>query len=81
MLNSNYCYQQSQNLTHGIANRDLGLTRMQTIQLFIPPLKLQHEFAERVHQARGVQSTQAQSAERVEALYQSMLSRAFQGEL
>jgi type I site-specific restriction endonuclease len=32
-------------------------------------------------QARGVQSAQGKSAERVEALYQSMLSRAFAGEL
>ena len=47
----------------------------------LPPLVLQREFAARVGEARGVQSAQGKSAERVEALYQSMLSRAFAGEL
>jgi hypothetical protein len=37
--------------------------------------------SERVQEARGVQSVQARSEERDEALYQSMLSGAFAGEL
>jgi type I restriction enzyme S subunit len=49
--------------------------------VFCPPLALQREFAARVGEARGVQSAQGKSGERVEALYQSMLSRAFAGEL
>ena len=44
-------------------------------------LALRREFAARVEAARGVQSAQGKSAERIEALYQSMLSRAFAGEL
>ena len=47
----------------------------------LSPLALQREFATRVWEARGVQSAQGKSAERVEALYQSILSRAFAGEL
>ena len=31
MLNTQYCYEQSQRYTHGIANRDLGLKRMVNI--------------------------------------------------
>ncbi len=49
--------------------------------VFCPPLALQREFAARVEEARGVQSAQGKSAGRVEALYQSMLARAFAGEL
>ena len=50
-------------------------------ELIIPPLALQQEFAERVKEAREIQSAQGRSTERVEALYQSMLDRAFKGEL
>ena len=35
MLNSAYCYTQSQRYTHGIANRDLGLKRMVKIQMYL----------------------------------------------
>jgi hypothetical protein len=40
-------------------------------------LALQHEFAARVEEARGVQSAQGKSAERIEALVQSMLALSF----
>lgn len=37
-LNSPHCYAQSQLYTHGIGNRDLGLTRMVKITIPFPPL-------------------------------------------
>ncbi len=77
MLNSSFCYQQSQELTHGIANRDLGLKRMVKINMYLPPLPLQQEFAQRVSEIRELQATQAASRQRVEHLFQSMLHRAF----
>ena len=46
MLNSNYCYYQSQLLTMGITNKDLVLGRMKTIRLYIPPRDLQDQFAD-----------------------------------
>lgn len=46
MLNSDYCYSQSQRLTKGIANRDLVLSSMKQIKLFIPPLHLQKQFVD-----------------------------------
>jgi len=42
-LNSPFCYFQSQNYTHGVGNKDLGLTRMIRILLPLPPLKEQIE--------------------------------------
>lgn len=45
MLNSAYCFTQSQRYTHGIANRDLGLKRMVKIQMYLPPLAEQRCFA------------------------------------
>jgi len=41
VLNSPFCYRQSQKLTHGIGNKDLGLTRMVNIILPLPPLAAQ----------------------------------------
>jgi len=45
MLNSRFCYQQSQELTFGIANRDPGLKRIPRIRIYLPPLPLQQKFA------------------------------------
>ena len=41
-LNSKPCYEQSQLLTRGATNNDLGLTRMVNIELPLPPLDAQH---------------------------------------
>ena len=50
MLNSDYCYDQSQRLTKGIANRDLVLSAMAQIKMYRPPFELQEQFAEFVQQ-------------------------------
>jgi len=47
----------------------------------IPPLAPQKEFATRLTEIRGVQAEQAASRQRLEALFQSLLHRAFNGEL
>jgi type I restriction enzyme, S subunit len=51
------------------------------IRVIIPPIELQRVFARRVRETRDVQSEQARSLERIEALYQSMLNKAFAGEV
>jgi type I restriction enzyme S subunit len=65
----------------GSAQPKLNQANLNRIPIALPPLALQREFAARVEEARGVQSAQGKSAGKVEALYQSMLSRAFEGEL
>lgn len=47
-LNSPHCYEQSQRLTHGIGNRDLGLTRMILISIPLPPLAEQQRIVAKV---------------------------------
>lgn len=63
------------------AKRTITARDLSAIKVPLPPLALQREFAARVEEARGVQAAQGKSAEKIEALYQSMLSRAFEGEL
>lgn len=46
MLNSDYCYGQSQRLTKGIANRDLVLSAIAQIKMYRPPMQLQNEFSD-----------------------------------
>jgi type I restriction enzyme S subunit len=48
---------------------------------FLPPLSLQKEFAKRVTEIRELEARQAASRTHLDALFQSMLHRAFNGEL
>jgi len=49
-LNSPHCYSQSQLYTHGIGNKDLGLTRMVNITLPFPPYEEQKRIIAKVDQ-------------------------------
>ncbi len=59
----------------------LALFRIQQLELLLPPLELQNQFAERML-AIEAQKQQAQaSLEKSETLFNSLLQRAFKGEL
>jgi type I restriction enzyme, S subunit len=81
MLNTAYCYAQSQHLTHGIANHDLGLKRMLTIRMFAPPLHIQEEFAARARSIRAIRGVAREQAVHLEQAFASLQDRAFRGEL
>lgn len=55
--------------------------RLWALPIEVPPLALQTEFARRVTEIRELESKQAASRRRLEDLFQSLLHRAFQGEL
>lgn len=80
-LNTPFVKQQVDQRVRGVAQKTLNLAELNKVNVIVPPLALQQEFAERVKEAREIQSAQGRSTERVEALYQSMLDRAFKGEL
>ena len=81
MLNSYYCYRQSQDFTRGIANRDLGLTRMVKIRMYSPPLDLQCEFARRIEKRDQLKQTIHKTRAALEELFKTLQYRAFLGEL
>jgi type I restriction enzyme S subunit len=65
----------------GAAIRRLTLTKLRKAAILLPPLPLQKEFAKRVTEIRELETKQATSRDRLDALFQSMLHRAFRGEL
>ena len=81
MLNSAYCYTQSQRYTHGIANRDLGLKRMIKIQMYLPPLAEQCGFAAIVESIEQQKANHRAHLAELETLFASVHSLAFRGDL
>ncbi len=67
--------------TAGHGTKKLDSDRLRAVTIPIPPLPLQKEFAARVSEIRAAQSEQSASRRRLENLFQSMLHRAFKGEL
>ena len=84
-LNSMHCYQQSQRYTHGVGNQDLGLTRMIWITVPLPPVEEQVqiilEIEKHISVLSGVETEVVSNLRRAESLRQSILKKAFSGEL
>jgi type I restriction enzyme S subunit len=81
MLNSSYCYHQSQLLTKGIANRDLVLGEIKKIKIFLPPIDLQKEFEKRASIVEKLKYDQVESKNESGNLFNSLIQKAFNGEL
>ncbi len=85
VLNSQHCYNQSQKYTHGVGNQDLGLTRMILITLPICSLEEQNQIVAAIESRLSVcdklEETILQSLQQAEALRQSILKKAFAGQL
>jgi type I restriction enzyme, S subunit len=62
-------------------NTKFNASELSALKLPIPPLPLQKEFAARVTELRALETAQAASRTRLEELFQSMLHKAFRGEL
>ena len=65
----------------GGSMKNISKPKVLTLRVPVPPLPLQNEFARRVSEIRSLRAEQAASRERIDALFESMLHRAFQGEL
>lgn len=81
MLNTSYCYAQSQFYTHGITNQDLGLTRMVNIKMYLPPLEQQQNFAQIVYKIKRMSEKSTTARTAADSLFTSLTQRAFRGEL
>ena len=77
MLNGDYCYEQSQRLTKGIANRDLVLSAMAQIKMYRPPMELQEQFADFVHQVDKSKVAVQASLDQAQILFDSLMQKYF----
>lgn len=77
MLNCSYCYEQSQRLTKGIANRDLVLSAMAQIKLYCPPMELQDEFADFVKQVVKSKVAVKKALDETQMLFDSLMQKYF----
>jgi len=77
MLNIEYCYNQSQQYTRGIANRDLVLGQMSKIILFVPPLNLQIQFADIVIKIEEQKALVKKAIDETQNLFDSLMSEHF----
>jgi len=74
----------AKNLTDFASNSNPPSIRKTTVEsweIMLPPVSLQKEFANRVNETRKLEADQAASRLRLEALFQSLLHRAFNEEL
>ena len=77
MLNGAYCYEQSQRLTKGIANRDLVLSAMAQIKMYRPPMEIQEQFADFVKQVDKSKIAVQKSLNETDKLYKSLMQKYF----
>ena len=77
MLNCDYCYDQSQRLTKGIANRDLVLSAMAQIKIYRPPMVLQEQFAAFVAQVDKSKSAIQKALDKAQLLFDSLMQQYF----
>jgi type I restriction enzyme S subunit len=68
-------------LQYGQTKPGLGFRELRTALIPLPPQDLQRTFAARVGEIRELQAAQAASRKRLDGLFQSLLHRAFRGEL
>ena len=61
----------------GGSMKNISKPKVMTLEVPVPPLPLQQEFAQRVSEIRALQAAQAASRKQTEHLFQSMLQRAF----
>ena len=80
-LQMDFVQQEIKKRTMAVGVPKLALFRIEQIELLLPPLELQNQFAERVAMIEA-QKQQAQlELAKSEELFQSLLQRAFKGEL
>ena len=77
MLNGDYCFEQSQRLTKGIANRDLVLSAMAQIKMCRPPMEIQKQFADFVNQVDKSKVAIQKALDKTQMLFDSLMQEYF----
>lgn len=80
-LNSPYLQQQIREATVGVGVPKLALARIGTLKVYLPPIELQEQFAQKVIEIESYIKEQQEELENAKQMFQSLLHHAFTGEL
>lgn len=80
-LQSNYVQQQINKRTMAVGVPKLALYRIQQLEILIPPVELQNQFAERIQAIEAQKTIAQEQLKQAENLFNSLLQKAFKGEL
>ena len=80
-LNSPYLQQQIKEATVGVGVPKLALARIGTLKVYLPPIELQEQFAQKVIEIESYIKEQQEELENAKQMFQSILHHAFTGEL
>ncbi len=81
MLNSKYCQKQIEIHTHTVGVPKLALFRIEKIEILLPPIELQNQFALYVERMTSINSKQQQSTQEINQLFDALMQKTFAGEL
>ena len=72
---------QLKKFTHGSANPNVNADNIKNLEIFVPPLALQQQFARVVQDVERIRERQVASGNEIEGLCEGLMARAFAGEL
>lgn len=81
LLNSENMYRRIRYDMGGAAITRLTLVKIKKIKIPIPPIELQNQFASIVQQVESIKSFQSQSKQQIDNLFNTLMQKAFKGEL
>ena len=79
-LNSPYLQQQIKEATVGVGVPKLALARIGALKVYLPPIKLQEQFAQKAIEIESYIKEQEEERDNAQ-MFQSLLHHAFTGEL
>jgi type I restriction enzyme S subunit len=81
MINSDYVYSQASQAARGATNPHVNVADVKQFKIVRPPMELQTRFATIAGRLNALREKQKRSTEEVNRLFQSIVHKAFKGEL
>ena len=68
-------------ISHGAVMAGINVTKLKSIEVLVPPMPLQHKFARLVERHARTYDRQVQAGQEAEGFFNSLVQRAFRGQL
>lgn len=80
-LNNDFVYKGIRNSMGGAAITRLTIQKLKRIEIIVPPISLQEQYANLVQKTEAVKEKQKQSEHELDNLFNTLMQKAFKGEL